>query len=230
MSNPAFPALMFAAGFGTRMKHLTQDRPKPLIEVAGRPLIDHALALLTDEGCAPIVANLHYRADMLAAYLSPKNVTTVIEVPDILETGGGLKNALPLLGNGPVVTANTDAVWTGPNPVQSLAAAWKPDRMDGLLMCIPPANAIGHAGSGDFTVMPDGQLQRGPGVIYGGIQIIKTDLLSQIDATSFSLNLLWDRMLAEGRLFGLRHPGQWCDVGHPDGIAAAEDMLRTEDV
>lgn len=222
--------MMFAAGFGTRMKSLTQDRPKPLIHVAGRPLVDHALTLAQEAGGDPIVANLHYRADMLTAHLEPQGVLTVTELPDILETGGGLRNALPLLGTGPVITMNTDAIWAGPNPIDLINATWRPDRMDALLVCLPKEQAIGHNGKGDFLLSDTGQITRGPGLIYGGVQIIKTDLLHSIDQDSFSLNLLWNEMMEQGRLFGLSYPGFWCDVGHPGGIRMAEDMLKAHDV
>ncbi|MEW9920509.1 nucleotidyltransferase family protein [Marimonas sp. MJW-29] len=218
--------MMFAAGFGTRMKDLTKERPKPLIEVAGKPLIDHALGLASEARCAPIVANLHYKAEMLEKHLAPLGVTTITEAPDILDTGGGLRNALPLLGASTVVTMNTDTIWAGPNPIAMLKHAWQPDRMDGLLICVPLDSAVGHAGSGDFLISETGLLERGPGAVYGGIQIIKTDLLQTIEEEIFSLNLLWDRILSAGRLFGLSYPGKWCDVGHPAGIELAEEMLR----
>lgn len=230
MPDASFPVLMFAAGFGTRMKPLTDTRPKPLIEVAGKPLIDHAHALAKTARCDPIVANLHYKAEMLAEHLAPFGVQTLVESPDILETGGGLRNALPLLGRDPVVTLNTDAIWAGPNPITLLKNAWKPDEMDGLLICIPTDHAVGHASKGDFILTDIGRIERGPGHIFGGIQIIKTDQLDHISEPSFSLNVLWNRMLAQGRLFGLRYPGRWCDVGHPAGIEMAEDMLTAHDV
>ena len=142
--------MLFAAGFGTRMGALTADRPKPLIDVAGKPLIDHALALIDDFSAAPVVANLHYKPEMLERHLSDRNVLTTRETPEILETGGGLRAALPLLGDGPHFTMNTDAVWRGPNPLRCLSDAWEPDRMDALLLCIPRDQAIGHTGKGGF--------------------------------------------------------------------------------
>lgn len=220
-----FPTLIFAAGFGTRMKHLTRDRPKPLVEVAGRPLIDHTLDLLLQADCTPIVSNLHYRAEMLQSHLHSKNVETIVELPDILETGGGLRNALPLLGPAPVVTLNSDAIWVGPNPIQMLQDAWQPDNMDALLVCVPMAHTVGHGGQGDFVLDEDGRLSRGKGAVYGGVQILKTNLLAEVKEAAFSLNVIWDKMQAQGRLFGLLYPGQWCDVGHPAAIAQAEQML-----
>ncbi|WP_372571561.1 nucleotidyltransferase family protein [Ruegeria jejuensis] len=217
--------LLFAAGFGTRMGTLTQDRPKPLIPVAGRALIDHTLDLARAVNPGLIAANLHYKPDMLAAHLEPQGITVNVEEPDILETGGGLRAALPLLGPAPVVTMNTDAIWAGPNPVADLLNAWDPDRMDALLMCVPIEQAIGHTGKGDFTRDEAGRITRGSGLIYGGVQILKTERLAEIDAQVFSLNRLWDLMLADKRLFALRYTGRWCDVGTPEGITLAETLL-----
>lgn len=217
--------MLFAAGFGTRMRELTRTRPKPLIPVAGRPLIDHALDLTDAVRPLRVVANLHYRADQLAEHLAPRGVLLSHEQPDILETGGGLRAALPLLGPGPVFTMNTDAIWSGPNPLELLLDAWDPARMDALLICVPIAQTIGHAGPGDFKIDPQGHLERGPGHVYGGIQILKTDVLADIPEKAFSLNVLWDRMHRDGRLYGLQYPGRWCDVGRPEGIALAEEML-----
>ncbi|QUJ76165.1 nucleotidyltransferase family protein [Sulfitobacter albidus] len=222
----SLPVLLFAAGFGTRMRPLTNDRPKPLIPVAGRPLIDHTLDLAHAVAPPRIAANLHYRAEMLQAHLEPLGVRCVIEAPAILETGGGLRNARDALGTGPVVTLNTDAIWKGPNPVAALLAAWDPEKMDALLMGVPPTRALEHAGAGDFTRAPDGRLTRGPGLVFGGAQIIKPEGLDAFAETSFSLNLLWDRMLAEDRLFGLQYEGHWCDVGHPGGIATAVGLIN----
>lgn len=222
--------MLFAAGFGTRMKHLTKTQPKPMIPVAGKPLIDHAIELGKAAGCDPIVANLHYLPEVLENHLTPKGVRTIIELPDILETGGGLRNALPVLGNAPVFTSNTDAIWAGPNPLQLLASAWQPDIMDALLMTVPVDHAVGHAGGGDFDLSQKGVLTRGSAQVYGGVQIIKTDALANIEQQKFSLNLLWDMMLQDGRLHGLSYSGRWCDVGHPEGVTMAEQMLEARDV
>ena len=222
--------MVFAAGFGTRMKHLTRDRPKPMIEVSGKPLIDHALDLCTALPAERTVVNLHYKAEILAAHLAQRPVTTLHEVPDILDTGGGLRNALPLLGEHPVMTLNSDAIWRGPNPLRLLAQAWDPDRMDGLLMCLTPGQAEGHTGTGDFTADTSGRLSRGDGLVYAGAQIVKTGGLRDIPDRVFSLNRLWDLMIAERRLYALDYPGRWCDVGHPEGIARAETLVAAGDV
>lgn len=217
--------MFFAAGFGTRMGALTRDRPKPLVEVAGRPLIDHALALADAAGLRRQVANLHYRPEQLRRHLEPRGVALSLEAGEILETGGGLRQALPLLGPGAVFTMNTDAVWSGPNPFVSLRAAWNPARMDALLLLVPAERALGHAGPGDFTLDAEARLGRGGPLVYTGAQIVHPRILDGIAERSFSLNLAWDRAAAAGRLCGTLHAGGWCDVGRPESIPLAEDFL-----
>lgn len=217
--------MLFAAGFGTRMRHLTAHQPKPLVKVAGRALIDHALALGREVGAAPVAANLHYLPEMLEAHLQGQNVHTLREEQEILETGGGLRNALPTLGNDPVATLNTDAVWAGPNPLRLLMDAWNPEVMDALLICVPLAQVHGRDGPGDFRIDDAGRLHRGGDTVYGGAQILKTDTLSDVKDRAFSLNVVWNAMGGRNRLFGLTYPGHWCDVGHPEGIMEAEAML-----
>lgn len=217
--------MLFAAGFGTRMGALTASRPKPLIEVAGRTLLDHALSLVDTAGIGRTVVNTHYLSEQIHGHLADRNVLISDEQPDILDTGGGLRRALPKLGEGPVFTLNTDAVWTGPNPLMTLASAWRPDEMDALLLLVPRGRALGHSGTGDFLPDASGRLTRGPGLVYSGAQILRPDRLSDIPEQVFSLNLLWDRLLSEGRVYGAVHPGGWCDVGHPEGITMAEAML-----
>ncbi len=214
--------MIFAAGLGTRMGLLTQSRPKPLIEVLGRPLIDHTLQIAEEAGLGNIVINTHYLHEMMARHLEGRSIRISHEATHLLETGGGLRHALPLLGQGPVFTINSDALWDGENPLTALKAAWDPRRMDALLMLVPRSQAIGHKGRGDFLPDEDGRLARGPGLVYSGAQITKTDLLATIPEARFSLNLIWDRMLAKGRLFGLEYRGRWCDVGHPEALEIAE--------
>ncbi len=223
------PLMLFAAGFGKRMGPLTADRPKPLVPVAGRALIDHALAVADEAGIRHIVVNLHYRGDQIVTHLAGRaGLQFSDERAMILETGGGLRHALPLLGPGPVLTLNTDAVWTGANPLSQLMAAWNPDVMDGLLLLLPAQRATGHAGHADFTLSGAGRIGRGRGGedhVYLGAQILKTDGLHDVAEDVFSLNRLWDRMIAAERAFGLVHDGGWCDVGSPAGITLAEQML-----
>lgn len=222
--------MLFAAGFGTRMGDLTRDRPKPLVEVSGRPLIDHAIDLARAIEPSRLVANLHYKADMLAAHLEPRGVLLSREEPEILDTGGGLKAALPMLGPEPAFTMNTDALWSGPNPLKLLRQAWNPDVMDVLLMCVHVSRTIGHSGKGDFAIDRSGQLRRGGDMVYSGLQIVRTDGLADISDPVFSLNVLWDQIIRRGRAYALEYPGRWCDVGHPTGITLAEALLRDTNV
>lgn len=230
MRHQRFPLMLFAAGFGTRMRHLTADRPKPLIPVAGRPLIDRALDLAREAGAGPIVVNTHYRGAQIAAHLAGAADVAVSDEPGaILETGGGLRQALPLLGNGPVMTLNPDAVWHGENPLRALARAWDGTAMDALLLVQDAGAVKGRAGRPDFTLAPDGRIARAAGsaagVVYLGAQILRTEGLAAVPETVFSLNVLWDRMIAEGRAYGLPYTGDWCDVGSPEGLSEAEAML-----
>lgn len=221
-------AMVFAAGLGTRMGELTRTRPKPLIEVAGRPLIDHALDLVRAAGPERVVVNTHAHAGMLAAHLAGTGAILAHE-PELLETGGGLKAALPLLGPGPVFTLNADMVWRGPNPLEALAAAWAPG-MGALLALIPREAAQGHGGAGDFTLDAAGRVaRRGAAAaapyVFAGAQILDPAVLDRFAPGKFSLNLAWDALLAEGRLHGLVWRGAWVDVGRPEGIALAEAEL-----
>lgn len=215
--------MLFAAGFGTRMGALTADCPKPLIQVAGKPLLEHALDLTT--GIPTRVVNAHYLADQIVSHLAGRDIAVSMERPDILDTGGGLRHALPLLGQGPVFTMNTDAVWRGPNPFDALRAAWDPDKMDALLLCVPLARATGRKGGGDFTLAQDGALRWKGDMVYTGVQILKTDGLADVADPAFSLHVVWNAALEKGRCFGVPYPGHWADVGHPEGIQLAEEML-----
>jgi N-acetyl-alpha-D-muramate 1-phosphate uridylyltransferase len=222
------PVMLFAAGFGSRMGALTAQQPKPLVKVAGKALIDHALSVLDAAGVTDIIVNLHYLGDQIEAHLAQRPIQFSREMPDILETGGGLKAAAPLLGQGPVITLNTDAVWTGQNPILQLRAAWDPARMDALLLLLPAETALGHAGTGDFLLNQDGRISRANGAkapIYLGAQILKTERVFAMSETAFGLNTIWDQMIAEGRAYGIIHQGGWCDVGRPEGIALAEGLL-----
>lgn len=220
--------MIFAAGFGTRMMPLTRDRPKPMVPLCGRPLLDHALDHAREVGAKPIVVNTHYKSVVIKTHLAGTDVHVVDEQPDILDTGGGLRNALPVIGGGPVWTLNPDTVWYGENPLAFVARSWEPEKMDALLVCIDPERAIGTDSPGDFSLYDDGQISRGGGLIYGGAQIIKTELLQNVQESVFSLNRIWDMMMASGQCHGVVYPGQWCDVGHPVGLQLAEAMLSKQ--
>jgi len=217
--------MIFAAGFGTRMAPLTDTRPKPLIEVAGRTLLDHALAPAQAAGLAPIVVNAHYRAEQIDAALAREPVQVLIEKPEILDTGGGLKAALRYLPAGPVFPMNADAVWDGPNPYETLRESWAP-HMESLLLCVPSARAFGRAGRDDFGLDNAGKIYRGEGYVYTGAQIIRTDIVGNHPERIFSMNVLWDEMMARDTLSVAVYPGSWCDVGRPSALLVAEELVR----
>ena len=219
--------MLFAAGFGTRMRPLTDTVPKPLVRVAGVTLLDHALALCAAAGIRQRVVNAHYRADQIAAHLEDRSdVAISLERDRILDTGGGLKAARPFLAPGPVYTLNTDAVWTGPNVLGTLRDAWDPGQMEALLACVPAERATGHMGTGDFALGRDGLLHRGGPLVFTGAQILNPACLDRYPERAFSLNRVWDDMATAGRLYGVIHTGGWCDVGRPAAIPLAEALLR----
>lgn len=224
MSSAPTSAMIFAAGFGTRMGALTQDLPKPMIPLLGRPMIDHAIDLLRAAGIDHIVANTHYLHDAIAPHLRAAGVTVVQETDQILDTGGGLKAALPMLGDGPVLTLNPDAAWTGANPAAELLSAWRPG-MQALLLLQPLDRTTARRTAGDFD-LTDGRLSRGGPFVYAGAQIIDPARLDEINEPVFSLNAYWDHLKTTGGIDGTIHDGGWCDIGHPDGLIAAEAMLR----
>ncbi len=205
------------------MGALTASRPKPLIPVCGRALIDRQLDLLEASGFAFPVINLHYRADEMDAHLTGR-ARVVREEPEILDTGGGLKAALPVLAADPVLTMTADAVWSGPNPVRTLCDAWD-GTAGALLLIVPLGRTVGRLGGGDFALGEDGRLTRGGDHVFTGVQILRTGAVQDRPERVFSLNVVWDRLAAEGRLFGVEYPGRWADVGHPAGLEAAERML-----
>jgi len=206
-------AFVFAAGFGTRMGSLTRKTPKPLLDLHGRPMIDHCLELLIGAGVERLYANTHYLPEQLEEHLAKKGVTTLREV-EILETGGGLKAALSTIGTDPVITMNPDVLWRGSNPVDSLLAAWRSD-MRGLLMLTDAGRQ-----DDDFSLEHRRIQRKGP-LRYTGLQIIRTDLLKDIPKTKFSLNEYWDLLLATGDLHGTVYDGKWVDIGTEEALAAA---------
>lgn len=225
-----FPLMVFAAGFGTRMGALTAERPKPLIPVAGRALIDHALAVGQAAGVTRTVVNTHYRAEQIAAHLAGRDIAISHERDLILETGGGLKAALPLLGEGPVAILNSDGIWTGENPLRELAAVWDGTRMEALLLLMPLRDTLAHGPKGDFRLAADGRISRGAGGedhVYIGAQILNPARIAATPEDVFSLNKPWSEMIAAGTAYGILHRGGWCDVGHPEGIAAAEALIHS---
>ncbi len=217
-------AMIFAAGFGTRMGKLTHNTPKPMLSLNGRPMIDHAIDLARDAGISRIAANTHYLHGRIAPHLVKQDVVAIHESPDILDTGGGLLNALPQLGPDPVVTMNSDAVWLGPNPVTALLDHWQED-MQALLLLVPLTRAHATGPSGDFS-LEHGRISRNGPLRYTGAQIIRTDRLSEISDRSFSLNAYWNLLATNGPLHGLVYDGDWCEAGDPEGLARAEGLLK----
>ncbi len=231
-------AMVMAAGLGKRMRPLTATRPKPLIEVAGRTLIDHVLDRLKAAGVAKAVINLHYLAGALEAHLKNRvegiEIATSDERKLLLETGGGLRHALPLIDADPFLVVNADNLWVdGPvDTLRLLASAWDEARMDALLLLVPHARANCHAGRGDFHMNAAGALKRRKpnGVapfVYTGIQIVSKRLFEgTLPDGPFSTNLLWNRAIAAGRCFGAVHQGLWFDIGRPENIARTEAILE----
>ena len=216
--------MVFAAGFGTRMRDLTRDRPKPLLKVQGRTLLDRTLELATDAGIAHQVVNAHYHAAQIEAHLAGTDVAVRIEEPDILDTGGGLKAALPLIGPGPVFTANPDVVWNGPNPFAVLRENADMDA-DAIVLLVDASNVRGRVAVQDFAMSASGVVTRRGNWQYPGIQIIRSEVVAEFPGRVFSLNAVWDKLIDQGRLRGVAYPGLWCDVGTPEGLNAAEEML-----
>ncbi|MDI4664256.1 nucleotidyltransferase family protein [Xanthobacter autotrophicus] len=230
--------MVLAAGMGTRMRPLTDTRPKPLVEVYGRALIDHVLDRVGDAGIPRAVVNLHHHADMLEAHLKarrrPPEVILSDERGDLLETGGGVHKALPLLGPGPFLAINSDTIWiegTRAN-LGRLMEHFDPERMDALLLLASAAHSIGYDGRGDFQMDSLGHLSRrlertiSP-FVYAGAAILKPELFEGAPDGAFSLNRIFDKAGETERLFGLRLDGIWMHVGTPDAIALAEEAIQT---
>lgn len=229
-------AMVLAAGLGTRMRPLTEHLPKPLVEVAGKTLIDYTLDRFSAFGVSRVVINVHYLADMIEAHIANRKTPKVIisdERDLLLETGGGLKKALSVLGARPVFCTNTDAILIdepADEACMMLADAWNDFDMDALLLLIPHMSASGYDGKGDFHLREDGTLQWRTGAsapfIYTGLQIIHPRLLENAPEGAFSLKVLWDKAMAQGRLHGIVHRGFWMHVGDPAGLKIAEDRLQ----
>ena len=219
--------MVFAAGFGTRMEKLTISTPKPLIKVGSKTLIDHTLSLLQKPSMTAIV-NAHYKHELLTKHLKKySNVTVIVEEPNIYETGGGLKNALPIIRNNTIFTLNSDSIYKGKNPLEILEKAWDPTYMEALLLLAPQEKNLDHPQKGDFSLNKDSLLKRNnSGLIYTGAQIIKTNRFSKINLTNFSLNIVWDNMISDRTIYGLEYSGSWVDVGTPIGIKKAEKLLK----
>jgi MurNAc alpha-1-phosphate uridylyltransferase len=228
--------MVMAAGLGKRMRPLTATRPKPLVEVAGKALIDHVLDRLSAAGVTKVVVNVHYLADALEAHLACRPCGLEVAISDerslLLETGGGLMQARPMIDADPFLAINSDNLWIdGPaDTLKLLASHWDGSKMDALLLLVPHARAYNHGGLGDFHMDRNGRLRRrgrsrvAP-FVYTGIQIISKSLLKDAPEGPFSTNLFWDRAIAEGRCYGAVHQGLWFDVGTPEAIGTTEQVL-----
>ncbi len=228
-------AMVLAAGLGTRMRPLTDRVPKPLIEVGGKALIDHALDKLAAVGVERAIVNVHHMADAIERHLQGRQHPQVViadEREALLDTGGGTRKALPLLGDAPFFLVNSDTIWIDGvhNNLERLAAAFDPARMDALLLLAPTTTSIGYAGRGDFVMAPTGALRRraerevAP-FVYAGAAVLAPALFAGAPERAFPLTLLFDRAIERERLHGLRLEGMWMHVGTPDAIAAAEKAI-----
>ena len=229
-------AMVLAAGLGLRLRPLTLDRPKPLIELAGTALIDRTLDHLAAADVETAVINLHHEPARLRAHVNGRTKPRVVfsdETNLLRETGGGVAHALPLLGDDPFFVVNGDVVWRDgvDSTLGRLARAWDEGAMDALLLLQATPSAIGYDGRGDYVIAPDGRIRRRGAsetapYVFAGIQILRPALFDGCGTAPFSLIRLYDQAEAAGRLFGLRHDGAWMHVGSPDGLAAAEAGLR----
>lgn len=233
---PFATAMVMAAGLGKRMRPLTATRPKPLVEVARKTLLDHVLDRLRAAGIRRVVVNVHYLADNVVAHLKARAGDMEVLISDererLLETGGGLVKALPLIGEDRFLVVNSDNLWVdGPvDALRLLGRHWDEARMDALLLVVPLARANCHSGQGDFHMDAAGRISRRKPMrvapfVFTGIQIVSRRLLEGAPEGAFSTNLLWDRAIAEGRCYGVVHQGLWFDVGTPGAIGKTEALL-----
>jgi MurNAc alpha-1-phosphate uridylyltransferase len=230
-------AFVLAAGLGQRMRPLTAERPKPLVPLAGKPLIDHVLDRLAENGIERVIVNLHYLSAKLEAHLKPR-VRPQIELSHererLLDTGGGISKVLDRLGAQPFLVHNSDSVWIegmGSN-LERLFAAWDDEDMDCLLMLAPVISSVGYDGLGDFGMDPEGRVaRRAEGGVapfaFSGVSLCHPRIFDGSPDGAFSLNVLWDRLIESKRLFGLRMEGIWMHVGTPESVKAAERCLET---
>lgn len=232
---PPCRAMVLAAGLGTRMRTLTEARPKPLVAVSGKALLDHVLDKLAGAGVETAVLNVHYFADQIVQHVATRQAPSIVisdEREGLLGTGGGVVKALPHLGNDPFYHVNSDTIWIDgvtPNLIR-LAKAFDADAMDALLLLAPTASSVGYTGPGDFAMAADGKLRRRPErevvpFVYAGVAILSPALFIDAPAGVFLLTQLFHRAEAQGRLHGLRLEGVWMHVGTPEAVAAAEAAI-----
>lgn len=231
-------AMVLAAGLGTRMRPLTDEIPKPMVKLAGRPLIDHVLDRLEAAGVTRAVVNVHYRADVLESYLKERTRPDIVisdEREQILDTGGGVVRAMPLLEADSFFIHNSDSVWleSASSILERMIEHWDEGRMDGLLLLAPLNNALGYTGPGDFEMESDGLVSRRGEAsvapfVFTGVSIAHKRLFDGGPEGVFSINTLWDRSIASGRIFGVRHDGLWMHVGTPEAVEEAGRAIDGE--
>ena len=227
-------AMVMAAGYGTRLRPLTNTVPKAMVKVLGRPMIDVVLDRLAAAGVARAVINLHHLGEVIRDHLKTRKDLEIIfsEETEILETGGGTKKALPLLGPDPFFVVNAKIIWLNgrEDALHRLAKAWDPERMDSLLLLQPTVTAIGYDGPGDFLMDQEGRLKRRPEwevapFLYSGVTICHPRLFEASPDGAFSVNILWNRAIEQGRLYGIRHDGEWYHVSTPQHLHEVEREL-----
>ncbi len=232
-------AMVLAAGLGTRMRPITDTTPKPLVRIAGRPMIDYALDALVEAGAEKIVVNVHHHAEQMIAHLENRRDAEILisdERSQLMNSGGGLAKGLKLLEPGPVFVMNADLFWIGEqlnaiSNLRKLAQFFAPARMDMALLCVDMDRTTGHNGKRDFSLSSDGKLERyndgdqNP-VVYAGAIAMDSRLLDDAPPDAFNLNIYFDRAIANGRLFGLSLDGHWITVGTPEAVDEAETVIR----
>ncbi|OCP23810.1 MULTISPECIES: nucleotidyltransferase family protein [unclassified Ensifer] len=232
-------AMVLAAGLGTRLRPITNTIPKPLVKIAGKPMIDYVLDLLVNAGVTRAAVNVHHFADQMEAHLAQRAAPEIVisdERDTLMNSGGGLVKGLKLLADGPVLVMNADLFWVGedagePSNLQRLASFFDPDRMDMALLCVRDEDTTGHNGKKDFSLDTDGRLVRyaegmdNP-VVYAGAIALDKKLFADAPDDAFNLNVYFDRAIAEGRLFGIVLNGHWMTVGTPEAIEDAEAAIR----
>ena len=229
-------AMILAAGFGKRLRPITDKTPKPMLKVAGRTLLDHSIDHLAASGIEKVVINIHHLGSLIEQHLTRRTDVEIMisdESDEILETGGGIAKALPLLGEDPFFVINGDILWLdGPTPaLQRLARTWDQSRMDALLLLHSTVEAYGYDGRGDFIVDPEGALIRRPEreispYLFAGVQILQAKSLAEAPAGPFSLNLIYDQAIEGEQLFGMVHDGDWFHIGTVGGLSEAEGYFR----
>jgi MurNAc alpha-1-phosphate uridylyltransferase len=227
--------MIMAAGFGTRMRPLTNTIPKPLVKVQGRALIDHVMDRLVAAGVKTIVVNIHYMGDQIKAHVEKRKDVEIIisdETDTILDSGGGIFKALPHFKGEPFFHANADTVWVegASHALERLKAAWKPSEMDALMLLASTVTTVCYDGRGDFMMDADGRLSRVPEgrispFVWMSMEILHPRLFDGVTPGKFSINPLWDKAIAKGRLFGQRLDGVWMHIDRPEAVKQSEEYL-----